>query len=1125
MDGRPHKRRMHFSHEGNEGNADGSSANEASSEPAASLSESRFGVSKSLSSESLSEPSRNRANPSSSSPHHSSFFNLQTDELLKKLRPKYETRMLEAGSTLRRLQDIIRNIPDRKSLIISEAQRTLEHYSSVCIPFPEPMARSESKLLLEYLKPTNINVTGSFSRKTALLLDGKVTIDVAVTMPAQLFQAKDYRDYRYFQKRAYYLACLADGIQKANIPSFALSFAYQDDNPLQPILIAEPCKGLALERTTCKPLVNKELDGPNREYTQRPYRIRILLAASSDLFPAMKTLPSKACIRQSALDVEETISSTVYNATLRSECCSILSLQQLNESVGQSDAFRDACMLGAIWLRQRGFGSSITRGGFGQFEWASVVASLMRGGGPAGRPLLSRSYSSHQLLKATLHFLSANDLVASPVLLQSSSSQLGPNNGPVFFDGSRGLNLLFKMSPWSYKMLRHEASISFRAMGDPLVDQFKVLFISRVCEPAKLVPLDVQNAIISSGSAIGGAVDFANKTYEKLKYGLGDRVSLICLQIPSGSSWQLTSRTSPLRPLPYMTVGLFLNPDTCRRTVDRGPPIEDKEASALFRDFWGDKAELRRFKDGTILESVIWSKSDSMQGLLDIIIRYILNRHFDLREPRSIGLFGKGFDKLLPQRTAAQTDMLQSFSSVRKLFELLCKSIRTLTNLPLQVRQLSAASPELRFSSLYAPEAGKPVSLKRPVEFHVQFEGSTRWPKDLVAIQRTKIAFLFKVAEGLDRDESVLTTSLGMGSVKHKLPGEPFLDIGTLDRVIFRLRIHHEDELGILEQRLSGHISSAPSREEIAAAISDWKRIFIQRPAHTQAVYTLSIRFPLLSMTIRLFTKWRDAHLLSSHIRDELIELLATRTFVHPYPWQPPGSLNSAFIRTLAFTANWDWQSDPLIVDFSSELTKQDIEAVNVRFEAWRKLDPGMDRVAMFAASNVDRDGITWTERRPAKVIASRFVNLAKAASDLVRERGLDLEPEALFTPSLAEYDFVIHLKPEYSESNQEGPTYKNLQMELGRHSLDAIFNPLQQFCDELEELYDDSIIFFYNRSVTTMIAGLWNPQTGPRDWKVTLDYSTVPVSESQVAINKVSILQDIARLGGDMVAKIEQKA
>ncbi|KAL9026996.1 MAG: hypothetical protein Q9196_004421 [Gyalolechia fulgens] len=975
------------------------------------------------------------------------------------------------------------NIPDRQGLIvrklrfdtldiclpnhfhvvkISEAQKTLEQSSSVCIPFPEPITGADPGLLLEYLQPADVNVTGSFSRNTGLLLDDKIAIDIAVTMPTQLFQAKDHRDYRYFQKRAYYLACLADGIQKANVPSFALSFAYQDDNPLQPVLIVEPRQV-----------------SPDEESAQRPYQIRILLAASSDLFPVTQTLPSKACTRRSAPDVQDTVSSTVYNATLRSECCSLLSLKQLDESVAQSDAFRDACILGAIWLRQRGFGSSITQGGFGQFEWASVIASLMRSGGPAGPPVLSRSYSSHQLLKATLQFLSAYDLVASPIVLQSLGYQIVPDTGPVFFDGSRGLNLLFKMSQWSYKTLRHEARISFRAMCDPLADHFRVLFINRVYDHAKLVRLDLQNVITSPGSAIGRVIDFANKIYEKLN----------------------------------------------RRTVDRGPPMEDEEASALFRNFWGDKAELRRFKDGTILESVVWSASDSMHGLLDVIIRYILNRHFDLREPRSIEFPGKNFNNLLPQQTAAETDMLQSFSSVRRTFELLCQSIMSLDDLPLQVRQLSAASPELRFSSLYAPEAGKPVSLKRPVEFHVQFEGSTRWPKDLFAIQRTKIAFLSKVAEGLDGVKLVLATTLGMGSVKYKLPGEPFLDIGTLDLVMFRLRIHHEHELAILEQSLSGHVSSASSREDIASAISGWKRRFVQGPAHTQAVYTLSTRFPLLSMTIRLFIKWRDAHLLSSHIRDELIELLAIRTFVHPYPWQPPASLSTAFIRTLAFTANWDWQSEPLIVDFSSALARQDIEAINVRFEVWRKLDPGMNRVAMFAASNVDRDGITWTDRRPAKIIASRFVNLAKAASDLVSERGLDLEAEALFAPSLAEYDFVIHLKPEYSEGNQKGPSFKNLRIESRKHTLDAIFNPLQRFFDELEELYGDSVIFFYNRSVTTVIAGLWNPQTGPRNWKVTLDYSTVPLSNSLVAINKASILQDIARLGGDMISRVEQKA
>lgn len=39
-------------------------------------------------------------------------------------------------------------------------------------------------------------------------------------------------------------------------------------------------------------------------------------------------------------------------------------------------------------------------------------------------------------------------------------------------------------------------------------------------------------------------------------------------------------------------------------TVMRGPNAEDAEAAARFRAFWRDRAELRRFKDGSILETV-----------------------------------------------------------------------------------------------------------------------------------------------------------------------------------------------------------------------------------------------------------------------------------------------------------------------------------------------------------------------------------------------------------------------------------------------------------------------------------------------------------------------------------------
>ncbi|KAL8837369.1 MAG: hypothetical protein Q9170_002540 [Blastenia crenularia] len=1099
MDVRLTKRQKRSEQELSEQKSCTSSSEDGVSEPSTvplSLSKSKLNVSRSF----LTYSNANAEKAFSDSSYHSSLFKLQTDELLKKLKPHYKSRMASAETALRMLRDTIDNIPERKNLTISEAERIFEKSSIVRIPFPRSTAESGSNFMLAYSKPAKVDVIGSFARKTALLLNGKVTIDLGLTMPSHLFQAKDYRDYRYFQKRAYYLACLADGIQKANIPSLDLSFAYQDDNPLQPILMVDPFQ-----------------DAPGREPFQSQYRIRILLAASGDLFPLDKTLPAKACLRHSTLKGEDNHPSPMYNAILRSECCSLLSC----ELFSQSDACRDVFMLGAVWLRQRGFSSSIAEGGFGQFEWASVVSMLTRGGGQAGRPILSSGYSSYQLFKVTLQYLANTDLTSSPALFQSTNVQLVNTGRPVFFDGVRGLNLLFKMSPWSYQLLRKEASTSLGALNDPLVTHFYSTGPVKADGPR--IPFDMHDDLEpGSTSVCDRASDLAAKVYERFSYGLGDRATLIYPQMPCRPSWELTSPPCLLRSILYMTVGLFLRPENSRRTVDRGPPIENRQSSAFFREFWGAKAELRRFKDGTILESLIWDESGLDQGPLDKIIKYILNRHFDDHESSGAELSGEIFNNLVPQRRSTHSDILWPFSLARSAFESLCKSIRAL-DLPLHVRQLSAASPQLRFSSLHAPESSLPYSLKSPIEFHIQFEGSTRWPQDLVAIQRTKLAFLLKIAEGLDRDDSVLAASLGLSDAKHQLPEEPSLDIITVDGITFRLRVHHEHELAILEQALYSQVHLAVSREEIAVAVSDWKREFIQSPTHTQALYTLSIQFPVLSLTIRLFKRWRDAHLLSPHIQDELIELLAMRTFVHPYPWQPPGSLTSAFVRTLAFVANWDWHTDPLIVDLNSELAKQDVEAINVRFQAWRKLDPGISRVAMFAASNVDRDGTTWTDRRPAKMVASRFTNLARAASDLVRDRGLDIEPEALFTPSLAGYDFLIHLKRGYSTGSQRRSSYKNLQTKSSEDLFEGILDHSQRFFDELQDLYGDNVILFCNKSAPTVIAGLWKPQTGPRNWKVGLDYSTVPKSESEVTINKASTLHDIARLGGDMITRIDQ--
>ncbi|CAN0366032.1 unnamed protein product, partial [Laminaria digitata] len=57
---------------------------------------------------------------------------------------------------------------------------------------------------------------------------------------------------------------------------------------------------------------------------------------------------------------------------------------------------------------------------------------------------------------------------------------------------------------------------------------------------------------------------------------------------------------------PLLTVGLIVDSVNAGRLVDKGPPAENGPAARKFREFWGDKSELRRFKDGSIVEAVVW---------------------------------------------------------------------------------------------------------------------------------------------------------------------------------------------------------------------------------------------------------------------------------------------------------------------------------------------------------------------------------------------------------------------------------------------------------------------------------------------------------------------------------------
>ena len=62
---------------------------------------------------------------------------------------------------------------------------------------------------------------------------------------------------------------------------------------------------------------------------------------------------------------------------------------------------------------------------------------------------------------------------------------------------------------------------------------------------------------------------------------------------------------------------MTVNPDTCFRVVDRGPPNEHIIALQEFLQLWGPKAELRRFQDGAIVHAVVWDYDDSTDESTD----------------------------------------------------------------------------------------------------------------------------------------------------------------------------------------------------------------------------------------------------------------------------------------------------------------------------------------------------------------------------------------------------------------------------------------------------------------------------------------------------------------------------
>ena len=1067
---------------------------------------------------------------------------------------------------------------------ITEATSKLEKAHGIKIPFPDPRPPKECSYKVSFAQPAQLNVVGSYVSKTMVESQADRAVDMILVIPEEVLQEKDYLNLRYFYKRAYYLSKVAVSLKQELGASIGnLSYEYLNGNPLLPVLAVAPKVVGGTKQGAEKP-------GKGADSMASPsgYRIRLIPCAPDGYFPTQK-LSSASCLIRGGGDEDKKKSSAptpFYNSTLKAESAFIPYLRLLRQAEKACPSFQDACILGRVFLQQRGLGGSVALGGFGHFEWAVLTALLLQTGGRKGQALLSASLNSTQLFKAMVQYLAETNFLKKPCILGPSKEQAEAirEAGPVVYDSARHLNIAFKMSSWSAALLHQHARWTHALLSDSHADHFTPTFITRVDHPAHIFDLTIKLRLRegfdqSAYESRGQGWTFSAKVYSTVKRALGNRARLVYIgNSQAASSWPLTG--PPASPIDAdILVGVIFDSAHVGRQVDHGPPAEDKKEAQKFQQFWGDKAELRRFKDGSILETLIWT-STSPAELCEEIIRYILGRHLRQEaDVEDLSFYGKGLPSLLP----VQPTDGPAFSAARQAFETFERDVRDLEDLPLHVRQLAPICPELRFASVTPPSFASTKYAPRPMDVIIFFEASGKWPDNLAAIQRAKIAFLLKIGSLLEEAKPHVTTHLGVEDARLDIENLAHLDIVYESGAAFRLRVHSDLEETLLDRRTKDKTLEQYVRAESASLLSAFRRLYTYLPLHTQTIRTYATRFPALSPTIRLLKSWFDGHKLSIHFAPDLIELFALHVFLTPYPWDAPSSATTGFLRALLFLARWDWRTEPLVIDTTSSTDPDDPTitappvavdraAVATRLAAWRKIDPAMNRTVLFVATNHDGGGSgTGTahtslagEPTPPKVVATRMTTLARSATRLVRDRGAEigLAPvaRALFAPALGDYDVLIRLDRKAlkacartyaadpdSDGEEDGegeggarhhhraPRFKNLDRRTGQVPLPQGTHPARLVVERLGLVVGGPLLFFHGAEDDAVVAAVWDPQARRRAFRPNLPCSYRPVAASgsgdddddeavEVEVNREGILAEIARIGGDLIAEIEVK-
>ncbi|KAH7909413.1 Nrap protein [Hygrophoropsis aurantiaca] len=1108
--------------------------------------------------------------------YRSGSFKLQIDALLPHVRAK-ESRKPPLDRFLLSLHSFLMSLPsvDPQNPIIA-SQTLLKQ--GIVVAYALPLPTRESKWKVGFEKPSDITVVGSWANQISVKRKYGIQfrVDLAVEMPDALFQEKDYLDGRFFHKRSYYLAIIAAAISKKMNVEILFDAALGD--PRLTVLTLRP-----------------KTDGSQTDFSRLQAEVRIIPVLSpSSPIQLHRLSPSHSNVRLSAEKKHEPTPTPIYNTAILLSVfpkSDLLFTHQLQESC---PAFRDAYTLLRIWAHQRGYGGGsnmCVRGFEGKGAWwASLLGLLITGEEPSQpnskkgsvRRPLGRGLSSYQLFRGALDFLAKHKFAESAVFVKASNGHRFPpeeyvaQHSATFVDSKSTVNLLADVPLTSLESLMHDAKKTLEQLASisSTDDAFSETFLkdqSHLCsrfdaviriDLARIKPSLSALSVIEHGSFDNAMLSALSAI---LRRGLGDRAQAITLFHPPSKA-RTVSEAQPGR-MPHIYVGLIYNPGLAFRLVDQGPPVEEQESQEAkhFREIWGNKAELRRFKDGRIIESVVWDvkTSDERAHIPALIVRQLLHQHFGL-PTEDIQTLQAPFDSLLrlPDDVVQlhqKSGAIGGFKPAISAFDNLVKTLKSLDEqLPLALLNVSPLSEYLRYTSAFNPlpippstALALPESLRYlpTMEIILEFEKSSKWPDDLRAIQKIKLAFFETIATALMSSSpgTKATVVVGDSSKASGLQDQSALEIVTPQGWAFSARIWHDREATLLNRIISSNkpprplLSDNVNAKEVREANEAWdlyQRRFIHTPRHHRAIANLCHRFGAFSGTVRLVKRWLASHwLLRGHILEEAVEILCAKFFVGAGALSTenapgvPRSKERAFALVVEFLKDWKWE-EPLFVPLYESGDVSSIPNV---------VAMGSKQGVWTISTAEDKGGRIWTSSGPDIVAAHRIRSLAQAAWTVISKADIDdLEVKSLFHP-LDDYHILIELNaavlPRYyhsfnansntwSRSNAASAPGDGLLFRPG-------FDPAKMFIDDLERTFAETLKFFYDPYGGNRIGAVWlDTLDKPRPFRALGSFSSTPLAKEKekskdsglVNLNKLSVLEEIGRMGTGLISKITSR-